>query len=142
MEAETVGVLRSPTGPVRGIRYRKDGQERELRAVLTVDAEGRGSRLRPELHTDVLDLGSAIDVEWFRIPRVAGDPAELRGVLGRGGAAVAINRADYWQVAFLVAKGADAAIRAAGLEAFRERVGGVAPWMRGPAAGRHATGTT
>ncbi|HEY8319382.1 MAG TPA: FAD-dependent oxidoreductase [Amnibacterium sp.] len=130
MEAETVSVVRSPTGPVRGIRYRKDGQEHELRAVLTVDAEGRGSRLRSELRTEVLDLGSAIDVEWFRIPRVEGDPAELRGVLGRGGAAVAINRADYWQVAFIVAKGADAGIRAAGLEAFRKRVGGVAPWMR------------
>jgi 2-polyprenyl-6-methoxyphenol hydroxylase-like FAD-dependent oxidoreductase len=129
MEAETTGVLRSG-GAVRGLRYRKDGEEHELRAVLTVDAEGRGSVLRPEIGSELIGLGSAIDVLWFRIPRHDGDSAELRGVLGRGGAVVAINRADYWQIALIVPKGSDAEIRAAGLDAFRDRVGGIAPWTR------------
>jgi 2-polyprenyl-6-methoxyphenol hydroxylase-like FAD-dependent oxidoreductase len=127
MEAETIGVLRAG-GAVRGLRYVKDGAEQELRAVLTVDAEGRGSVLRPEIGTELIELGSAIDVLWFRIPRHDGDPAELRGVLGHGGAVVAINRADYWQIALIVPKGSDADIRAAGLPAFRDRVGGIAPW--------------
>jgi 2-polyprenyl-6-methoxyphenol hydroxylase-like FAD-dependent oxidoreductase len=127
MEAEATGVLRAG-GAVRGLRYRRDGEEHELHAVLTVDAEGRGSVLRGEIGTELVELGSAIDVLWFRIPRHDGDPAELRGVLGRGGAAIAINRADYWQVALVVPKGSDAGIRAAGLPAFRERVGGIAPW--------------
>ncbi|MGN6743213.1 MAG: FAD-dependent oxidoreductase [Amnibacterium sp.] len=130
MEAETVGAVRGPGGTVRGLRYRKDGAEHELRAVLTVAAEGRGSSLRDAIGADLIDLGSAIDVRWFRIPRFEGDPAELRGVLGRGGAVVAINRADYWQVAMIVPKGADAEIRAAGLPAFRDRVASIAPWMR------------
>jgi 2-polyprenyl-6-methoxyphenol hydroxylase-like FAD-dependent oxidoreductase len=128
MEAETTGVLRSGGGAVRGLRYRKDGAEHELTAVLTVDAEGRGSVLRPEIGSELVELGSAIDVLWFRIPRHEGDPAELRGVLGRGGAVVAINRADYWQIALIVPKGADAGIRAAGLPEFRDRVAGIAPW--------------
>jgi len=127
MEAETIGVLRAG-GAVRGLRYVKDGAEQELRAVLTVDAEGRGSVLRPEIGAELVELGSAIDVLWFRIPRHDGDPAELRGVLGHGGAVVAINRADYWQIALIVPKGSDADIRAAGLPAFRDRVGGIAPW--------------
>ena len=130
MEAETTGVLRSGKA-VRGLRYRKDGEQHELPAVLTVDAEGRGSLLRGEIGTELVELGSAIDVLWFRIPRQDGDPAELRGVLGRGGAVVAINRADYWQIALIVPKGSDADIRAAGLSAFRQRVGGIAPWTAG-----------
>jgi 2-polyprenyl-6-methoxyphenol hydroxylase-like FAD-dependent oxidoreductase len=127
MEAETVGVIRSG-GAVRGVRYRHNGAEHELRAVLTVDAEGRHSVLRPEIGSELLSLGSAIDVLWFRIARHEGDPAELRGMLGRGGAVVAVNREDYWQVALVVAKGADAGIRAAGLPAFRRLVAGIAPW--------------
>jgi 2-polyprenyl-6-methoxyphenol hydroxylase-like FAD-dependent oxidoreductase len=127
MEAETLGVIREG-GSVRGVRYRQGGVEHELRAVLTVDAEGRHSHLRPEIGTELLKLGSPIDVLWFRIPRHEGDPAELRGVLGHGGAVVAINREDYWQVALVVPKGSDSAIRAAGLPAFRERVAGIAPW--------------
>jgi 2-polyprenyl-6-methoxyphenol hydroxylase-like FAD-dependent oxidoreductase len=129
MEADTTGVLRD-RGGVRGVRYRKDGVEHELRAVLTVDAEGRHSVLRSELPGGVVELGSPIDVLWFRIPRYEGEPTDLRGVLGRGGAVVAINRRDYWQVAVIVAKGSYSAIREAGLPAFRERVGGIATWMR------------
>ena len=127
MEAETIGVVRED-GAVRGIRYRKDGEERELRAVVTVDAEGRHSVLRQEVGSELLDLGSPIDVLWFRIPRAEGDPNELRGVLGHGGAVVAVNRQDYWQVALVVPKGADADLRAAGLPAFRARVARIAPW--------------
>ncbi|WP_375389379.1 FAD-dependent monooxygenase [uncultured Amnibacterium sp.] len=130
LEARTTGVLRTARGHVRGLRYRQGGVERAIEAVVTVAADGRRSVLRPEMGTDLIELGSPIDVLWFRIDRAEGEPAELRGVIGRGGAVVAINRRDYWQVAFLVAKGTDAAIRAAGLPAFRDRVAGIAPWMQ------------
>jgi 2-polyprenyl-6-methoxyphenol hydroxylase-like FAD-dependent oxidoreductase len=128
MEAQTLGVVRDAQG-VRGLRYRKDGREHELRAVVTVAADGRHSVLREDIGTGLVVLGSPIDVLWFRIDREADEPTELRGVIGRGGAAVAINRGDFWQVAFLVPKGTDEEIRAAGLAAFRDRVRGVATWM-------------
>ena len=76
---------------------------------------------------------------WFRIPRVEGDPAEQRGVVGRGGAVVAINREDYWQVALVFPKGTADAVRSAGLESFRARIAALAPWTstgRSPAASR------
>jgi 2-polyprenyl-6-methoxyphenol hydroxylase-like FAD-dependent oxidoreductase len=129
MQAETTGVLRDDRG-VRGLRYRKDGEVRSLRAVLSVAADGRRSVLRADIATGLLELGSPIDVLWFRIDREPDEPAELRGVIGRGGAVIAINRRDYWQIAFVVAKGTDAEIRAAGLAAFHERVASIAPWMR------------
>ncbi|MGN6444032.1 FAD-dependent oxidoreductase [Amnibacterium sp.] len=130
MEAETTGVLRDHAGRVRGLRYRLGGEEHLLHAVLSVAADGRHSALRDEIGTGVVELGSPIDVLWFRIDRREDEPTELRGTIGRGGGIVAINRGDYWQVAFLVRKGTDAEIQAAGLPAFRERVGSVAPWMR------------
>lgn len=129
MEAETTGVLREDRA-VRGLRYRRGGHVDTLRAVLTIAADGRGSALREEIGIGVVDLGSPIDVLWFRVDIEPGEPAELRGILGHGGAVVAINRRDYWQIAFIVAQGSDAVIRAAGLDAFRERVGSIAPWMR------------
>ncbi len=128
MEAETLGVVRDAQG-VRGLRYRKDGREHVLHAVVTVAADGRHSVLREDIGTGLVVLGSPIDVLWFRIDREPEEPTELRGVIGRGGAAVAINRGDYWQVAFLVPKGTDDEIRTAGLAAFRDRVRGVAAWM-------------
>jgi 2-polyprenyl-6-methoxyphenol hydroxylase-like FAD-dependent oxidoreductase len=130
MEAETTGVLRDREGRVRGLRYRKDGEEHALRAVVSVAADGRHSPLREEIGTGMVELGSPIDVLWFRVDRRDDEPTELRGTIGRGGGLVAINRGDYWQTAFLVRKGTDAEIKAAGLAAFRERVGSVAPWMR------------
>ncbi len=127
VQAETVEAV-VEHGSVRGLRFRQDGETRELRAVLTVDAEGRGSVVRSAVGSPVVSIGSPIDVLWFRIDRREGDPASLRGTIGHGGAVVAVNRQDYWQVALVVRKGTDARIRAAGLPAFRSRVAEIAPW--------------
>lgn len=128
MSAETTDAL-SAAGAVRGLRYRQDGVERDLRAVLTVDAEGRGSGLRRPIGSELVRFGTPIDVLWFRVPRFPEDSRDLRGVLGRGGALVAIHREDYWQIALIVPKGSADAVRAAGLPAFRRRVGRLAPWL-------------
>ena len=129
MEAEVLDVLRDGEA-VRGLRYRRNGVEQEVRAVLTVAADGRHSGLRDALGTDLIELGSPIDVLWFRIARLPEDPSGLRGVIGRGGAVVAINRRDYWQVALIVPKGTDRRVREAGLPAFHDRIAVLAPWMR------------
>ncbi|GAA2753995.1 hypothetical protein GCM10009869_30530 [Amnibacterium kyonggiense] len=128
MEAETIGVLRDRQGRVRGLRYRQGGEEHRLRAVASIAADGRHSGLRGEIGTGLRTLGSPIDVLWFRLDRREDEPTELRGTIGRGGGLVAINRGDYWQVAFLVRKGTDEEIEATGLPAFRERVASVAAW--------------
>jgi 2-polyprenyl-6-methoxyphenol hydroxylase-like FAD-dependent oxidoreductase len=128
MEAETTDAL-AAAGAVRGIRYRSNGVEHELRAVLTVDAEGRGSRLRDAIGSELVRFGAPIDVLWFRLSRHPEDSKGLRGVLGHGGAVVAVNREDYWQVALIVPKGSADEVREAGLDAFRARVARLAPWL-------------
>jgi 2-polyprenyl-6-methoxyphenol hydroxylase-like FAD-dependent oxidoreductase len=114
-------------GVVRGVRYETPDGTREARALLTVAADGRDSRLREQAGLRVVGTAPPIDVLWFRISRRKGDPEEPTGYIGGGRFVVLINRGDYWQVGYVLPKGADRRIRAAGLESFRRSVGEAVP---------------
>src|SRR3546814_2408599 len=51
------------------------------------------------------------------------------GVVDRGRMLVLINRSDYWQCAYLIAKGGFDALKTQGLEAFRAGLAASAPFM-------------
>jgi 2-polyprenyl-6-methoxyphenol hydroxylase-like FAD-dependent oxidoreductase len=114
-------------GLVRGVRYETPDGTREARALLTVAADGRDSRLREQAGLRVVGTAPPIDVLWFRISRRKGDPEEPTGYIGGGRFVVLINRGEYWQVGYVLPKGADRRIRAAGLESFRRSVGEAVP---------------
>ena len=128
--AEATGLLRDGTR-VAGVRYRDrtDGSEHEVRASLTIACDGRDSAMRAAAGLVPRSFGVPIDVWWFRLPRRETDPAGGVGRISGGQFAVLIDRGDYWQCAFLIAKGGDASMRAAGLERFRERIAALLPWM-------------
>jgi 2-polyprenyl-6-methoxyphenol hydroxylase-like FAD-dependent oxidoreductase len=107
---------------VVGVRMR-DG--RELRAPLTIAADGRASIVRGTLPLE--DLGAPMDVFWFRIAKPTEEKGGLRGNVERGRLLVMIDRGDYWQCAFLIPKGAAEAYQARGIEAIREEVAAAAP---------------
>ena len=114
-------------GEVRGVRYEDDRGEHELRAALTVGADGRGSRLRHLGGFEQVKTSPPMDVLWFRIPRLEGDPeggvAYFRGGVG----IVMLNRGSQWQVAHLILKGGFRDVRASGLEALRNKLQATAP---------------
>jgi 2-polyprenyl-6-methoxyphenol hydroxylase-like FAD-dependent oxidoreductase len=110
------------SGAVRGVRL-ADG--RELRAPLTIAADGRASIVRAILPVE--DLGAPMDVFWFRIAKPEGERGGLRGNVERGRLLVMIDRGDYWQCAFLIPKGAAAAYQERGIDAIREEVAAAAP---------------
>jgi 2-polyprenyl-6-methoxyphenol hydroxylase-like FAD-dependent oxidoreductase len=114
-------------GAVRGVRYEDDSGEHELCARLTVGADGRGSRVRHLGGFEQLKTSPPMDVLWFRIPRLEGDPeggvAYFRGGVGL----VMLNRGSQWQVAHLILKGGFREVRAAGVEALRDRLKAAAP---------------
>tara|TARA_R110002094_G_scaffold120907_7_gene115752 strand:- start:1586 stop:2797 length:1212 start_codon:yes stop_codon:yes gene_type:complete len=114
-------------GTVVGLRGHTEDGPLEVRSVLTVAADGRGSRLRGQSGLKVKDLGAPIDVFWMRLPRTPDGSAESLGRAGADGFLVLINRGDYWQCALPFPKGAAETIRAEGIEAFRARVGRLAP---------------
>ena len=121
--AEVTGLLE--TGErVEGVRI---GGE-EIRADLVVAADGRHSAVRALARLEVENLGAPIDVLWFRLSRNPGDPQTSMGRFDAGAALVLINRRDYWQCGYVIAKGAADEVRRGGLPAFRATLARLLPW--------------
>jgi 2-polyprenyl-6-methoxyphenol hydroxylase-like FAD-dependent oxidoreductase len=117
---------------VIGVSYRDNlGQVRELYAELTVACDGRSSTLRNTMGLRPRNFGAPMDVWWFRLPRNADDPHGLAGVLGAGHACIAIDRGDYFQIAYIIPKGRDAELRAQGIETLHRGVVTLVPWLAG-----------
>jgi 2-polyprenyl-6-methoxyphenol hydroxylase-like FAD-dependent oxidoreductase len=126
---EVLGALRDGRR-VTGVRYRAaDGTVGEMRAALTVACDGRGSTLRAESGLRPRSFGTPMDVWWFRLPRDDADPAGLAGVMSAGHALITIDRGDYYQIAYIIPKGRDAALRAEGIDSLRARVVELVPWL-------------
>jgi 2-polyprenyl-6-methoxyphenol hydroxylase-like FAD-dependent oxidoreductase len=114
-------------GAVRGVRYRKGDGFHELRATLTVAADGRFSRVRKLAGLQPNQSAPALDVVWFKLPRRAGDPDQTLGRVSQGRVMVLINRLDYWQGGFVIAKGDFQRMREAGLPALRDSIAAALP---------------
>ena len=127
MEAEAVDLLLDGNR-VSGVRLRSG---EEIRARLTIAADGRSSILRDKADLPRQDLGAPIDVLWFRLPKEPTPINVTGGTFGAGTLVVEIDRGDYWQCAYVVPKGASDDIRARGLDAFRKDVARAAPELAG-----------
>jgi 2-polyprenyl-6-methoxyphenol hydroxylase-like FAD-dependent oxidoreductase len=123
MEAEAVDLI-IEEGRVAGVRLQGGP---EVRARLTIAADGRTSILRQKAELPKQDFGVPIDVLWFRLPKEKTPTNETGGTFGSGTLVVEIDRGDYWQCAFVVPKGAADDVRAAGLKKFQENIGRAAP---------------
>jgi len=67
-------------------------------------------------------------VWWFRLPRHAGDPDGAVGRFSTGHLAGMLDRGSYWQCVYVIEKGANTALRAAGLDAWRNQLATLLPW--------------
>ena len=121
-------------GRVVGLRAETAEGPAEIRAALTVAADGRGSRLRAQARLPVRDLGAPIDVLWFRLSRRPDDTDETQGRFEAGRIFVMLNRGDYWQCAYVVAKGSFEAVKARGLAAFQADLRPLLPFAEARAA--------
>lgn len=124
---------------VVGVRYRTaDGRAGEVRAELTVGCDGRHSTLRRDAGLVPREFRVPFDVWWFRLSRSTEDadgPASVTPVAKGAEALISLAREDYYQVAYFTAKGADARLRAEGIERFRERIAGLRPEFADRVAG-------
>jgi 2-polyprenyl-6-methoxyphenol hydroxylase-like FAD-dependent oxidoreductase len=114
-----------------GVRWvdRETGAEHELRASVTVACDGRGSAVRAAAGLRPRSFGVPMDVWWFRLPRHEDDPPGGVGRFTTGHFCVLIDRGDYWQCAYLIRKGSDVALRAAGIGELRRRFATLLPWL-------------
>jgi 2-polyprenyl-6-methoxyphenol hydroxylase-like FAD-dependent oxidoreductase len=129
MQAEATALIED-NGRIAGVRATTPDGEFEVRAALTVGADGRRSIVRERAGLQVLDLGAPMDVLWMRISRRPGDPGQTLGHAEAGKMFVMIDREDYWQCGFVIPKGAADETRQRGIEPFRESVAELAPFLR------------
>ncbi len=123
---EVTDVIRD-RGIVTGLRARGPDGDVEVRAYLTVAADGRTSTVRERLNLALREFGAPMDVLWFRLPRRPGDGEGLEMRIGPGRVQLGIDRGDYWQIAAVIPKGGYQTVQSTGLPAFRESVARLAP---------------
>ena len=117
-------------GAVRGVRYMAADGWHELRAELTVGADGRFSQVRQLTGITPEKTAPPMDVLWFRLPRLPQDPevpGGVGGALGRGRILIVLDRKDYWQAGLVFAKGHYQELRSAGISAIRDTIAEIDP---------------
>lgn len=114
----TTGVLaNTPDGPV------------EIPATLTVGCDGRSATSRQAAHLPLVERGVPLDVLWTRISRHSSDAEMGMGYVNYGRLVVLINRIDYFQVAYIIAKGDFPKVQQEGLAAFQQSLSRIVPFL-------------
>lgn len=117
-------------GVVRGVRYLAPDGMHEIRATLTVGADGRFSPLRRLAGIEPIKTSPPMDILWFRLPKLPGEPeitGGLFGGIGRRRILVMLERTDYWQAGLVFPKGQYQELRAKGVEAVRQSITEIEP---------------
>jgi 2-polyprenyl-6-methoxyphenol hydroxylase-like FAD-dependent oxidoreductase len=118
-------------GSIRGVRYRSIDGLHEVRATLTVGADGRFSKVRHLAGFEPIKTSPPMDILWFRLPHLPEDPQDdagrVRGGFANGRMLAVFDRFDYWQVGYVFPKGTYQDVRAAGLEALRNSIVAIEP---------------
>jgi 2-polyprenyl-6-methoxyphenol hydroxylase-like FAD-dependent oxidoreductase len=130
MTAKANGLIEE-NGRVVGLVAKTPDGKIQIRSDLVVGCDGRRSTVRALAGLEVQDLGAPMDVLWFRLSRLPSDPGESMGNFLKGRIFVMINRGDYWQCGYVIAKGSLEQARQRGLDAFRQDIERIAPFMKG-----------
>jgi 2-polyprenyl-6-methoxyphenol hydroxylase-like FAD-dependent oxidoreductase len=116
-------------GRVAGVRAQTAEGTLEIRADLTIAADGRESVVRKEAGLEVVELGAPMDVLWLRLTKRSDDPHETFGYIRDGRIMALIDRGEYWQCAYVIPKGTLAQLRERGLGEFRRQIGEIVPFL-------------
>lgn len=114
-------------GVVRGVRYQSGDGWHEIRATLTVAADGRFSRLRRLSGLEAITTSPPMDVLWFRLPRKETEPEGAMGRFGPGQMMIMLDRREQWQIAYVIPKGSFHSLKEAGIETLRQSIAELAP---------------
>ena len=126
MEAEGIDLI-VEGGRIAGVIADTQQGRLELKADLVVGCDGRHSLVREKAGLPLIEFGVPIDVLWMKLSKSPADSPTTLGRIAAGLIFVTLDRGDYWQCALVIAKGGAEALRAQGLEAFRQSIVRVAP---------------
>lgn len=128
MRAEAVDLVQDGD-TVRGVRFQTPEGLQEIRATLTVAADGRRSRMRDRAGLVPKDFGAPMDLLWFRMSREPTDPAETFVRLAPGYVFAVVQRGSYWQMGYVVPKGVCQKLQAHDVSALRTIVRHALPFL-------------
>jgi 2-polyprenyl-6-methoxyphenol hydroxylase-like FAD-dependent oxidoreductase len=128
MRAEVTGLLWDGQRVI-GVSYHQDGRDQQLEADLVIGCDGRFSQVAERAGLRLRTFGVPMDVLWFRLPRRRSDPEGVLGRISRSNLLIMIDRGDYFQIGVVIRKGSIATLRDHGIEAFRQRLLDVVPWL-------------
>jgi 2-polyprenyl-6-methoxyphenol hydroxylase-like FAD-dependent oxidoreductase len=106
-------------GVVHGVCYRSRDGLHEVRASLTVGADGRFSRIRRLAGFEPIKTSAPMDALWFHLPRRPDEPEVDIARIGGGQIGILLDRGEQWQVGYVIPKGGYQEIRTGGLEKMR-----------------------
>src|SRR6516162_9289341 len=128
MKAEATDLIEEG-GRVVGLCATTSDGELSIRADLVVGADGRHSTVREKAGFKSDDYGAPMDVLWFRMTRKSSDSTDSFGHIEAGKLMVMLDRADYWQCAYVIPKGGIDRVKSEGLKAFYSRIVEMSPLL-------------
>nr|WP_271581755.1 FAD-dependent oxidoreductase [Bradyrhizobium sp. CCBAU 45389] len=129
MNTEAVDLIRQGD-TIAGVRAKTPDGAIDIEADLTIACDGRHSTVRERAGLEVEEIGAPMDVLWFRAGRKADETENLFARIGPGKMMITFDRGDYWQCAYVIAKGQYEAVKARGLPALLDEVVRMAPVLR------------
>ena len=131
---EATGLIQTNDGATTGVLANTPDGPVEIHASLTVGCDGRHAISRVAGHLPLIDEGVPIDILWLRIARQPSDPENALGYFNYGRFIILINRNDYFQVGYLIPKGAFPQIQQEGIPAFQQSIERIVPFLAGRTA--------
>jgi len=129
MSTEAIDLIRDGDR-IAGVRAKTPDGVIDIAADLTVACDGRHSLVRERAGLAVEEIGAPMDVLWFRAGKRQGETESLFARVDPGRMMVTFDRGDYWQCAYVIAKGQYDAVKARGLPALLDDVARMAPILK------------
>jgi 2-polyprenyl-6-methoxyphenol hydroxylase-like FAD-dependent oxidoreductase len=130
-DRELDGLKPSSSGSARviGVQATTPNGERKFFADLVIGADGRHSIVHHRAGLAVREFGVPIDVLWTRLSKRETDPKQSLGFFRGGRLLVLLDRDNYFQVGFVIPKGAFEEIKQRGLPKFHADIVAMAPFL-------------
>ena len=129
MSTEAVDLIKRGDA-IAGVRAKTPEGMIDIEADLTVACDGRHSLVRERAGLEVEELGAPMDVLWFRAGKAPNENERVFARVDPGKMMVTFDRGDYWQCAYIIAKGQYDAVKARGLPALLDDVVRMAPILK------------
>ena len=129
MDAKVIDLLKENRRVTGVVASTPDGML-EIRSSLVIGADGRHSIVREKAGLQVISSGASIDVLWFRLQKNEGPVNQSFGRVYKGKMLVLIDRKDYFQCGYIIAKGQYEKLKEQGIQLFKNQLQELVPFLK------------